>query len=79
MVLFGVLAWIGLMLSAAVALSVVGICALALLARWAQRSRGTGELPAAAEHFADADPLIDVLVPRGPRPTWFEALRAFLG
>src|SRR3954468_22511575 len=78
-VLFSVLAWIGLNPITGAVLAAAGAGALYLLLRWARPDRTNEEVSNDAVEFAQNTATVDLPVAPSKLPTWFEPIRAILG
>jgi cation:H+ antiporter len=78
-VLFSLLAWIGLTPVTAAVLAAAGVGALYLLLRWASRERHNQEVANETVEFTQTSATVDLPVAPSKLPTWFEPIRAVLG
>jgi cation:H+ antiporter len=78
-VLFSLLAWIGLTPVTGAVLAAVGVGALYLLLRWASRERHNQEVANEMVEFTQSNATVDLPVAPSKLPTWFEPIRAVLG
>ncbi len=78
-ILFSLLAWVGLRPLAGAVLAVAGVAAVIVLLRWAGQGRSTDEIATDATEFAQSPATLDVPVPPSRLPAWFEPVRAILG
>ena len=78
MVVFAAIAWFGINIWSAIALTVATVLAVVLLIRWARLGRND-ELAEEATEFAETPATVDVPVPPARLPAWFEPVRALLG
>ncbi|HWD80485.1 MAG TPA: sodium:calcium antiporter, partial [Kribbella sp.] len=78
-VLFAVLAWVGLTPITGAVLAFAGVSALLVLIRWARQGRSNDVIAQDAVEFTQAAAQLDVPVPRSRLPGWFEPIRAALG
>ncbi len=77
-VVFAAIAWFGVNLWSAIALSVATVLAVLLLIRWARLDRNDAIAQDATEYTESAD-TVDVPVPPAQLPAWFEPMRTVVG
>ncbi len=77
-VVFAAIAWFGINIWSAIALTVATVLAVLLLIRWSRLGRND-ELAEDATEYAETPATVDVPVPPARLPGWFEPVRALLG